>query len=154
MYIYYKIDNIIEILNPIKIGEELIVRKVKPKLTNFHNILWTVFSLGKFVEYQLINKKDMVLSSAQVMPKIFIFSFMDKNGIHIGPCYTHDNYRGRGYYPYLLTFITSEYKYKNIYIFCEETNISSQKGILKAGFKSFAKGYKSKIGIYKVYNYC
>ena len=35
------------------------------------------------------------------------------------------------------------------FIFTEKDNISSQKGIEKAGFIKFADGYKSKFHIYK-----
>lgn len=122
---------------------------IKPKLNSLHNVLWTIFSLGEIREYQLVDSMGEVLAYAQVMPKIFIFGFMNKGDIHIGPCYTKEHCRGRGFYPYMLSIIMKEYKDKHLFIFCDKENTPSQKGITKAGFKPFGIGYKSFVGIYK-----
>lgn len=132
-------------------AEGNIVRIIKPNGFSFHNIAWKLFSLNKFCEYQLCDKNGQVLSFAQVMPKIFIFNFM-KAGLHIGPCATKKEYRGRGYYPFLLKKIVSDYskQYSEFYIFCDKNNIASQRGIEKAGFHKIGIGIKNKLGIYKI----
>ena len=84
------------------------------------------------------------------MPKIFIFSFMKRNCIHIGPCFTDKDFRGRGYYPALLKIIMNDYRDRTeeFYIFCTASNLASQRGIAKAGFQCFGRGMKNKLGIY------
>jgi predicted GNAT family acetyltransferase len=86
------------------------------------------------------------------MPKFFKYAFMLRNNsIHIGPCWTNKNQRGKGIYPAVLSKICSDYYKKNVYIFTEKENIASQKGIEKVGFKQFATGYKTRLfGVYKI----
>jgi predicted GNAT family acetyltransferase len=107
--------------------------------------------MGKFREYSLYYDKTVV-AKAQIMPKIFIFDFMDRKGLHIGPCWTHPDFRGQGLYPYLIKKVMDDYKnaYRNFYMFTSTDNISSQRGIEKAGGVLFAYGYKNKFGIYKI----
>ena len=138
--------------------QDFFIRIVRPHSFSFHDIMWNIFSFGKYREYQLVQKLDgRIVSTAQVMPKIFIFQFMQKNKtLHIGPCATVKEFRGRGFYPLLLTTIMNDFKDKiNLfYIFCDKTNVSSKRGIEKAGFNAFGEGYKNRFGIYvldKVY---
>ena len=117
----------------------------------FHLLVWNILSLFRLKEYQLISETGEIASYAQLMPKIFIFRFMQRKGLHIGPCFTIEKYRGRGLYPELLKIIIqNETKCNEFYIFTKTTNIASQKGIVKAGFIPFGHGYKSKFGVYKI----
>jgi predicted GNAT family acetyltransferase len=120
---------------------------------SIHNILWTFFSIGRFKEYRILYNSK-IIAYAQIMPKIFIFAFMTKEGLHIGPCWTHPDFRGQGLFPYLLQKICKDYKDKaeGFYIFTTHDNTSSQRGIKKAGGEMFASGYKTRFGIYKVIN--
>lgn len=133
-------------------GFELQIRK--PRSLSVHNLLWTFLSLGRYCEYILVDKvSQRVVSKAQVMPKIFIFQFMTgKRGLHIGPCSTIKEYRGKGFYPLLLSCIFDNYKNRvdTFYIFCDEGNIASIRGIKKVGFRAFGRGYKNKFGVYVV----
>jgi|LFRM01.2.fsa_nt_gb RimJ/RimL family protein N-acetyltransferase len=68
-----------------------------------------------------------------------------KNGdIHIGPCWTAEKYRGKGIYPYILGCILNDYLRKDVYIFCDEKNYSSIKGIQKVGFELCGYGERTK----------
>jgi predicted acetyltransferase len=108
--------------------------------------------VGRFKEYRILYNSK-IIAYAQVMPKIFIFKFMHKGGLHIGPCWTHPDFRGQGLYPYLLRKIIDDNKngVDQFYIFAEYNNASSHRGIVKAGGEVFASGYKSKLGIYKLF---
>lgn len=122
---------------------------------NFHQFIWFIFSFGKFKEYYIINTVSQeVICSAEVMPKIFIFKFMDKKGIHIGPCFTNPNYRGFGFYPHIVSLIINQCKKNtsNFYIFCSENNTPSLKGIISMKGKEIGKGYKDRFGIYRLYD--
>lgn len=153
-WIYYKLNSsnytsLVKYENP---GFE--IRRIRPRKFTFHNIAWMLLSFGRFIEHQIVEMAtSKVVARAQVMPKIFIFGFMKKNGIHIGPCSTEEQYRGRGFYPTLLTEIILKYKNKDCYIFCDDENKSSIRGIEKVGFKPFAIGSKNKIGIYVIEKY-
>lgn len=72
------------------------------------------------------------------------------NVIHIGSCWTNPNFRRRGFYNFFLNKICTDYPDEEIYIFAHKSNIASINGIQKAGGISFAEGYKSKLGIYKI----
>jgi hypothetical protein len=119
--------------------------------SNIHSILWTLFSNGNFREYCILYNSD-IIAYAKIMQKIFIFDFMYEKGLHIGNYWTHHLFRWRGFYPYLLRKIVNDYKNRidKFYIISSIHNISSQKGIIKAGGYVFASGYKIKYGIYKI----
>lgn len=154
LYYHFPKENLNEIAVFIPDGFEL--RIVRPHSNSIHDILWNICSFGKYREYKLIDVSNgKTVSKAQVMPKILIFPFMKNDGIHIGPCSTDSQYRGRGFYPTLLKKIMLDYrsKVKDFYIFCDSNNIASIRGIEKTGFKCFAKGVKNKLGIYVVKEY-
>ncbi len=159
-YIYYKL-NVNESYGYFKLLPDYHVIIHSPNLfsLNLHtrfkfiNLFWYVFTLGRYKIYYIYDKNKIVHFS-YVMPKIFKFGFMKhKNSVHIGPCWTHEEYRGKGIYPAVLSKICADYFGKDIYIFTDIGNIPSQKGIKKVGFKQIGQGYKSKfLGIYKINN--
>lgn len=154
LYYTYPKENINNIDALIPSGFEL--RIIHPHTNSIHDVLWNLFSFGKYREYQLVDTSNrLTVSKAQVMPKIVIFRFMKSGGIHIGPCHTLPAYRGRNFYPTLLKKIVEDYRMKirDFYIFCDENNSASIRGIEKAGFKCFAKGVKNKFGIYVIKEY-
>jgi hypothetical protein len=88
------------------------------------------------------------------MPKNFKFNFMrENNSLHIGPCWTDPDFRGKRLYPFILNMIINDNKKTPIYIFTTKDNFSSQRGIELVGFKQMGALRKtSPIGIYKIYN--
>jgi len=80
---------------------------------------------------------------------------MKKNDLEIGPCWTDADYRGQGIYPTVLRYILSTFKgqFRKFFIFTDEDNIASQKGIIKAGFKLVGKGTKNSFGRYIINNF-
>lgn len=133
-----------------------------PRPGNFNNhthfkpiyLFWYFFTFGQYCIYYVYDKDERIVHFSHVMPKIFKYAFMPKkNSIHIGPCWTHENHRGKIIYPAVLSKICTDFHQKNIYIFTEIENIASQKGIEKVSFNKFASGNKTKyLGIYKVNN--
>ena len=87
------------------------------------------------------------MCKCQVTRPIWFFKFVpNKNkSYHIGPCETPVEYRGNGYYPYLLTYILNKdnggesYDY---YMIINEKNIKSIRGVEKAGFTLWGFGRK------------
>lgn len=74
---------------------------------------------------------------------------MPWSGIHIGPCRTVPEERGKGYYPYLLERIVGKNPQKEYYMIIDEKNLSSIREVEKVGFKRFAIG-KKRFGLYVI----
>lgn len=114
----------------------LIVSRVSPKSVGLiEAIMWNVFCLGRCKLYRMYYNETMVHSSL-VARGSFKFTFLRKNDIEIGPCWTNEEYRGRGIYPYMLGVIIKE-EISNggtAYMIVADDNKSSLKGITKAGF--------------------
>ena len=114
-------------------------------------IAWNILSFFRHKEYQLIDQEGKVISRLRIMPKIFAFQFMSKNGLHIGPSYTDPEYRGKGLNPELRKImIKNETKYNEFFTSVKTTNVASLKANTKAGFIPFAYGSKSIFGISKI----
>lgn len=142
-YLYYELPQLLD-----SRAEEYPYEFVSKRIiSNFHQLYWSVFSLGKYRRWELRINGETV-STAEVMPKMPFFCFMPNKGIHIGPCYTYPQHRGKGYYPILLKRIVSEYSPARCFIFCRMDNTASVKGITKAGGILYAEGHKTKTGFY------
>ncbi len=131
-------------------------RKIVPTFFNMHNLLWHIFSWlrGKlFFEYQII-RDGRVVSTAQVVTKLPIFPFMTNNSWHIGPCRTVEEERGNGFYPLLLQYICDNHLGKDFYMMTKDNNISSQRGIAKAGGVKIGEGIKDRYGRYVITREC
>ena len=94
-----------------------------------------------YEEWHLM-KNGHSCSKAVLISKVPIYHFLPKNGIHICFCRTNYEERGNGYYPTLLKYIQSKYPHKDFYMIVESSNISSIKGIEKAGFVRYAEEEK------------
>lgn len=158
-YIYYKLSELEKNTDiPLVQGCKIKVHYPKVDKLNLHThfkpiyFFWYFFTFGRYCIYYVYDENEKIVHFSHVMPKIFKYAFMfRKKSMHIGPCWTIENYRGKGIYPAVLSKICSDYSDKNVYIFTEKKNIASQKGIEKVGFKQFATGYKTKfLGIYKI----
>ncbi len=115
-------------------------------------LFWYLFTKGKYCIFYIMHH-GKIIHYSHCLPGFFKFPFMTKKDLMIGPCWTDSKYRGQSLYPFALSEITKRYENKvdNIYIFTEDTNIPSQKGILKAGFKQTGILKTTKTGIYKFY---
>jgi hypothetical protein len=107
--------------------------------------------LAGIVIYYVYDDAGRIINICHVKPKIFKYAYMPtKNSIHIGPCWTDKNHRGKSIYQAVLSRNCADHSQKDVYIFTDEDNISSQIGIEKVGFKRFATGFKTRcLGIYK-----
>lgn len=133
-------------------SESLRIIKVKPKLSaSLHSFLWSIETLigGTYLEYQLW-RDNKIVSKAEVVSWIPQFPFMPKNGLHVGPCVTMKEERGRGYYPYLLSEIVADNATKDCYMIVSPNNLSSIRGVEKAGFEPFATGLRTSLGQYVI----
>lgn len=135
-----------------EVDDELVVRTIKPSIyNNKRKLLWKIFSLftGFYKEYNLL-RGDKFVARAEVVSWLPILGFMPKNGVHIGPCQTVEDERGKGYYPYLISRIIQDMPNNEFYMMTRAANISSIRGIEKIGFVQFATGQKTKLGRYVI----
>ncbi len=95
-----------------------------------------------FKEYDVVIDNTIV-SKAVLISKVPVYKFLPKNGIHICYCETVPEARGKGYYPLLLKYIQNDMLNQDFYMIVDEDNISSIKGIEKAGFIRYANGQKT-----------
>lgn len=86
-----------------------------------------------------MEKDGIVCHTSYLMPACWKFPFMKKGEYEIGPCRTLPEYRGQGIYPTVLKTIIAENKETTFHIMAAENNISSIRGIEKAGFKKYGK---------------
>lgn len=144
---WYEIKSVHPTLWNLKIPYEKFNLKKALLCAYFH-----IITLGHFYIYYVISDNQIIHTSF-VLGKCYKFPFMKKGEYEIGPCITEREYRGKGIYPSVIKKIIADNteKGKVFYMFCNEKNLSSIKGILKAGFredgileKSFLKRYVRK----------
>lgn len=97
------------------------------------NVYWWLITSGKYRLWCVLDD-NKVIHVSYVVPKCYKFPFLDSNSVEIGPCVTEKEYRGRGIYPFVLNNIVSTVKGRKFMII-HDTNKSSIRGVLKAGFK-------------------
>ena len=131
-YFVYKTRKVEELFLP---ENYKVSREIPNMFSSKHAFVWTVFKGSGFFYRYILHYNNTPVSFADVVDKSLFLRFLPKNCIHIGPCYTPIQYRGHGFYPMLLRFIINEYKDKECYMFVKQNNISSIRGIEKAGFK-------------------
>lgn len=154
-YLYYStsesnVDSAFLLKDP---SEELHVKvtKISP-FRNTHSMVWKFSSLfggGLFVEYQLL-KNGVVVCDSEVTNWMLSFPFMSRRGIYIGSCRTKLEERGRGYYPYLIAKIKETLPNRDYYMFVDEGNHASIRGVEKAGFYRYATLRKTRLGLYLI----
>ncbi len=97
-------------------------------------VFW-LLSKGHFrVFYVTAPETSRVIHTSYVMGRSFKFPFMKKGDIHIGPCQTDPEQRGKGIYKAVLRHITRQTVHKTAYMIVAESNLPSIKGIEGVGF--------------------
>ena len=106
---------------------------------------WMTF--GKARIFYVEDENGNLIHTSYVIPKCFKFPFLKKADYEIGPCHTYSEYRGKGIYPMVLRYITSHVGEQDstFYMIVDSTNISSIRGVLKAGFVQCGTVRKSRI---------
>ena len=135
---------------------KLIEYTIEPVKANLYNVLknnvtimdfiWNLISFNKCTLYLCRNEDRKIIHRSRVVGKNFKYKFLDKHQAEIGPCYTSKDYRGKGIYPAVLSFILNENKFSKYYMLVREDNESSLRGVRKAGFKECGFVAKTKRG--------
>lgn len=119
-------------------GVEIRIMPVTRKVAGIKaSVYWNIITFGKCRIYA-VYIGEVLVHTTYVMERCYKFPFLNKNNrdIEIGPCYTKEEYRGQGIYPYVLSCILNDRlnKKNKAYMLISEKNISSQKGVEKVGF--------------------
>ena len=124
------------------------------KLSNEHLSLrtylfrawFTLISRGHIAIYYTLAEDGTITHTSYLVRKNFKFPFMNSTDYHIGPCFTHPDYRGQNIYPSVLNFIGQCISNESrIFMLVHPTNKSSIQGVIKAGFIHIGEVYKTKI---------
>lgn len=90
----------------------------------------------------LITYNDISVHTSFLYPNVYLLKLIKKSGPTIGDCYTRPDYRGKSIFPFVLNYITKEIfaedKKKEVFMIVNQDNLSSIKGIEKAGFRKCA----------------
>lgn len=115
-------------------------------------IFWYFLTFGNYKIIYLMNE-DEIIHFTHILPKFFKFPFLTSYDLEIGPSWTKKNYRGKGLFPAILTYIVYQFKApkRKFYVLAHSDNLPSQKAIQKAGFVMLGTGFKtSLLGIYRL----
>lgn len=113
-------------------------------------LFWFLASNAGYQTYYVEHRRKAVHVS-HVLSRSFKFPFMSKGELHIGPCWTAAEFRGRGIFPAVLSRIARDNPGKTFWMLTDESNVSSQRGIMKAGFQPVGTGVRAR-GIYRLTN--
>lgn len=115
-------------------------------------ILFYVQSKGNFrIYYVRGDEENKPIHTSYVCGASAKFPFMGKTDIHIGPCYTDADHRGKGIYRKVLKAIHAENcgAFSRAYMIVDEENLPSIKGIEAAGLRQV--GSVERQGLRKIY---
>ena len=114
-----------------------------------------IYQMLNFKEFSLINKpkieisiidkricyfvkdKNMIIHKSFVFPNVYLLNAIKRKGYVIGNCYTAKSHRGLSLFLFVINQIAKNIgrnKGKDVYVIVNSDNISSIKGIEKAGF--------------------
>lgn len=110
------------------------------------DVLWSILTLNGCNIYACLNEEGKIVHTSRVVAKNFKYTFLDKNDMEIGPCFTDVEYRGKGIYPMVLAKILKENINRNFYMVIREDNEASIRGVQKAGFEHVGFVYKTRTG--------
>lgn len=108
---------------------------------------WYLFSRGRYRIHYVRFAGRIVHASHELTtnPKI---SFMKGADLEIGPCWTDPAHGRRGIYTTVLRTILDYHRERRVWIFAQEDNSASRRGIVAAGFAYAGLGEK-RCGIYR-----
>jgi len=123
----------------------LIYSMTKDTIVEFTVLDYTIQSevINERKKNYFIQIKDKIIHRSSLFKSIFLLQLIQKKGPVIGECYTKEEFKGKSIYPFVINYIARESILKNnqkeVFIIVNSDNISSIRGIEKAGFKLHTK---------------
>lgn len=99
--------------------------------------------ISKHKKRFFVNIDHELAHESYLFKNVFLLRLINKNGPTIGDCKTITKFKGKSIYPYVINKIAREELLENnqkeVFIIVNSDNVSSIKGIEKAGFKMYTK---------------
>lgn len=109
---------------------------------NFSNPEYTIEKTKSKKKWRYaIRDSDKIIHKSYLFHNVYLLKLLKKNGPVIGDCKTNTAYRGQSIYPFVINSIAQEIisnERKEVFIIVNQDNLSSIKGIEKAGFSKYA----------------
>ncbi|MEA4964574.1 MAG: hypothetical protein VB055_01970 [Oscillospiraceae bacterium] len=105
--------------------------------------LWGMMALGRVTIVIVRDNGGVLAHRSTVIGRNFKFPFLRRGECEIGPCLTVPAYRGKKIYPAVLCYITNTHP-QDFLMLVREDNMSSIKGIERAGFTAIGEVKKEK----------
>ena len=102
-----------------------------------HDWFWQVLSGGRLERYE-VRSEGKVVSWIYCVRRVYQFPFMQREDVHIGPAYTLDEFRGRGYYKQLMMHAMEKNRKSNFWTIVEDDNYPSLGAVEAGGFRRVA----------------
>lgn len=120
-----------------------------------YDFYWLINAKGNCYVYSVFDG-DKEVHHSYVTKKCYKFPFMSSQDLQIGNCYTDENYRGLGIYPYVIQKVIQRHLKNDhnidVFMLIEEDNIASKRGVEKVGFQKVSSiTIKRVLGLLKVY---
>ena len=149
-----KIENREFKIEKFKIGEKgklYISGEIKSFKSTLIRLIFMLITLRKSYVYYCTDDVGKVIHTSCVIPKCIKFPFLSNIDYEIGPCMTIPEYRGKGIYPQMLSYITHSCgnEKSKFYMLVNPTNKSLIQGIKKAGFKFCGEVVATKLKQYR-----
>lgn len=114
---------------------------------------WAFLSRNEAKIYFVRLKNNEIIHESVVVPQCRKFPFLRKGDYEIGSCFTAEKYRGHGIYPTVLLHIVESVAGGAdtvLWMLVAPKNISSIRGIKKAGFKPCGTAWKTAFKKYRM----
>lgn len=104
-------------------------------------IFWYLFSSARYHVFYVVFEGRIVHSSYLLWrnPRL---AFMKRGDVHIGPCWTDPQHRGRRLFPAVISRIAALHSGRRVWMIADEDNLASRNGIERAGFRLVGFGRK------------
>lgn len=95
--------------------------------------------------------KDNLIHKSLVFKNVHLLKLVKASGHVVGGCITLEDYRGQGFYPFMLNTIGRRYielGNPNLFVIVDKSNLNSIRGIEKAGFEKVNAVKTKRFGTY------
>lgn len=113
---------------------EVVVRK--PYATP-HDWFWQILSGGRLERYE-VHSGGRIVSWVYCVGQVYQFPFMRRGDVHVGPAYTLEAYRRRGYLKLLMAYAMKKNQGNDFWTIVEDDNHPSLWAVEAVGFKRVA----------------
>lgn len=118
------------------VDEGVTIVKRKPCST-LHDWFWRVLSGGRLERYE-VHSEGKIVSWVYCVGRVYQFTFMGRGDVYIGPAFTLNEYRGRGYYKMLMARAMDEHPESVCWGMVSENNDPSWRAVEAVGFRRVA----------------